>query len=66
MIHIIKYDTKKYPPEEIYQIVCDLQNKYLEDNVIGIPYGIDFLYDVPIEELKSFRNTIDKIIGDNE
>ena len=44
----------------------DLKHKFLEDNIVCIPYGIDFLYNVPIEELKSFRDMIDKIIGEKE
>jgi len=63
MINILKVDTNKIDTDTTYKIATQL-HKVLneEDVVLVLPYGIDVLLDVPIEEIISIRDNLNEII----
>ena len=63
MINILKIDTNRVEVEETYDLVKGLQEVLDEkDSIIVLPYGIDLLLDVPIEEVISVRDSLNRII----
>ena len=67
MFHIIKFDRNEYHPDEISNLTEGLQNILPKnDKVLILPYGIDFLIDIPKEELIFIRDTINKYLMESE
>lgn len=63
MINILKVDTNKVDIDTACRAAEQLRKVLNEEDVILVlPYGIDILLDVPIEEIISIRDNLDKII----
>lgn len=58
MFHIIKFDMNQYDPIAI-QDYCIQIKKILknDDMVLALPYGIDFLYNCPKEEINFYKKS---------
>ncbi len=63
MFNILKFDINKIDVNTVYEIANDLKSVLDDgDTIIALPYGIDILLDVPIEEIISIRNSLNEII----
>jgi len=63
MINILKVDTNKIDIDTTYKIATQLRKVLNEEDVVLVlPYGIDILLDVPIEEIISIRDNLNEII----
>lgn len=63
MINILKVDTNKIDIDTTYKIATQLRKVLNEEDVVLVlPYGIDVLLDVPIEEIISIRDNLNEII----
>lgn len=63
MFNIIKFDINKIDVNTVYEIANNLKSVLDDgDTIIVLPYGIDILLDVPIEEIISIRNSLNEII----
>ena len=63
MFNILKVDTNKIELNEAYDIALELRKVLGKDDaVLVLPYGIDILLDVPIEEIISIRDTLNSVI----
>lgn len=64
MICILKYDPNKIDLSSIYESFNNLRKALSEgDKLYAIPYGMDMLMDVPIEEIIKIRNDLNEIIN---
>ena len=67
MFHILKFDLKKYSPEDIQQRFKQIAEILPEgDRLIALPYGIDWIYDYPIDAIKSLHDYIEEYINNYE
>ncbi len=63
MINILKVDTNKIDTDTTYKVATQLRKVLNEEDVVLVlPYGIDVLLDVPIEEIISIRDNLNEII----
>lgn len=64
MICILKYDPNKIDLSSIYENFNNLRKALSEeDKIYAIPYGMDILMDVPIEEIIKIRNELNEVIN---
>ena len=64
MICILKYDPNKIDLNSVYESFNNLRKNLSEgDKIYAIPYGMDILMDVPIEEIIKIRNELNEIIN---
>ena len=64
MIHILKFDSETIPLDSLETYFKNLKEVLDKDDiVIAFPYGIDFLYNIPIDEVINMRNQLDEIIN---
>lgn len=64
MIYILKYDPNKIDLNSVYESFNSLRKSLSEeDKMYAIPYGMDILMDVPIEEIIKIRNDLNEIIN---
>jgi len=64
MICILKYDPNKIDLNSVYESFNNLRKSLSEgDKIYAIPYGMDILMDVPIEEIIKIRNELNEIIN---
>lgn len=64
MIHILKFDPEIIPLDSLETYFKNLKEVLDKDDiVITFPYGIDFLYNIPIDEVINMRNQLNEIIN---
>lgn len=67
MIHMIKFDRNEIDIDSMRDIFLKFKENLPEgDLIICLPYGIDWIYDYPIEELKSIHKHIGEYIKEQE
>lgn len=63
MINILKVDTNKVDIDTACRAAAQLHKALNEEDVVLVlPYSIDVLLDVPIEEIISIRDNLNEII----
>ena len=62
MIHIVKYDINRVKLENVFSEYKKITELFPDDKFIVLPYGIDILFDVPLEQLIETRNLLNSII----
>ena len=64
MTHIIKFDPERTVLEELRATADQLREILPKDDMlIVLPYGVDLLMDVPVDELIVIRNHLNEIIN---
>lgn len=66
MIDILLFDPNKVSPDNAREAFKQAVETFKDDDVLCIPYGMSWIQDYPVSELKNFRDYLTALIDRTE
>ena len=66
MINILLFDQDKITPEQANEVFLEAKKVFEDDTLICLPYGMSWIQDYPVSQLKNFRDYLTALIDRTE